>query len=181
LLLRRDFDSTIIKEGEKLTVTVEVHNAGAGAATDVSVSDAEWDPVLFSTEGDISAEFDSIPAGATKAYSFLVIPSVPLNRFEQPELTISYKSNGRAITSQGPKEFLKVHSKDELFRKKLFKFGALVTLGAVRDEQQWLKAAVFVAGAIALYVIYNLVMGTKTTLSDAKRKRALKEFGFKDE
>ena len=121
-----------------------------GEATDVKVSDSEWDAQLFETKGDISASFDSIAAGATKAYSFSVVPSVPLNRFEQPEISVSYTTEGRTVSAQGPKvrieldrrahalrtpwlaltratryalrsfqEYLKVHSKDEMFRMKM--------------------------------------------------------------
>ena len=74
-----------------------------GEATDVKVSDSEWDAQLFETKGDISASFDSIAAGATKAYSFSVVPSVPLNRFEQPEISVSYTTEGRTVSAQGPK------------------------------------------------------------------------------
>lgn len=171
----------LIKEGEKLTVTVEVHNIGDSEATDVKVSDAEWDVQLFDTKGDISATFDSIAAGATKTYSFSVVPSVPLNRFEQPELAISYKTNGRSISSQGPKEYLKVHSKDEMLRQKLLSAGMWLTLGAVRDEETWIKTIVVVAAAVAMYALYSILKGGAETLQTAKRNRVLKEFGVKDE
>jgi hypothetical protein len=181
LLVRRDLSTLVIKEGEKLTVTVEVHNAGSGEATDVSVSDTEWDSQLFTTTGDISATFDTIPAGTTKAYSFSVVPSVPLNRFEQPELTISYTTNGKSVSSQGPKEYLKVHSRDEMLRRRILSAGAWLTLGAITDEETWLKTIVGIAGSVALYVGYSLVKGTKSTFQSAQRKRVLKEFGVKDE
>lgn len=108
LLARRDLSTLLIKEGESLTITVEVHNAGDGEATNVNVSDAEWDVHLFETTGDISATFDSIPPGVTKTYSFSVVPSVTLNRFEQPEMTISYETNGKSISAKGPVEHIKV-------------------------------------------------------------------------
>ncbi|MEO2193527.1 MAG: CARDB domain-containing protein [bacterium] len=108
LLARRDLSTLLIKEGESLTITVEVHNAGDGEATNVKVSDAEWDAHLFETTGDISATFDSIAPGVTKTYSFSVVPSVTLNRFEQPEMTISYDTNGQSISAKGPVEHIKV-------------------------------------------------------------------------
>jgi hypothetical protein len=107
-LARRDLSTLLIKEGESLTITVEVHNAGDGEATNVKVSDAEWDAHLFETTGDISATFDSIAPGVTKTYSFSVVPSVTLNRFEQPEMTISYDTNGQSISAKGPVEHIKV-------------------------------------------------------------------------
>lgn len=108
MLTRRDLSTLLIKEGEKLTITVEVHNAGDGEAKNVKVSDAEWDAQLFETTGDISATFDSIAPGSTKTFSFSVVPSVPLNRFEQPEISISYETDGKSISAKGPVEYIKV-------------------------------------------------------------------------
>lgn len=107
-MARRDLSTLQIKTGVPLTITVEVHNAGDAEATNVKVSDAEWDTQLFETKGDISATFDSIAPGATKAFSFSVTPAVTLNRFEQPHMTISYDTNGRSISTTGPVEHIKV-------------------------------------------------------------------------
>jgi len=217
ILTRRDLSSFLIREGDKLKVTIEVHNAGDGEATNVKVSDSEWDAQLFETKGDISASFDSIAAGATKAFSFSVVPSVPLNRFEQPEISVSYTTEGRTVSAQGPKEYLKVHSKDEMFRRKLLsvgiglnrralahsapwlshsralalslalraslvrQVGAWLTLGAVRDEETWIKTIVGTAGVVVLYALWSVLKGGAATIQTAKRNRVLREYGVKDE
>lgn len=150
-------------------------------ATDVSVKDTEWDASLFKTEGEITGSFDLIPAGVTKSFSYVIIPKVPLNRFEQPELTLSYTDGEKKITSQGPRDYLKIHSKEELLKKKIIDFGSMATLGMITSEQQWIRAAVIFAGSCVTLVALRLARKLKDAMQSSKRKSALKEFGFKDE
>ena len=74
-----------------------------------------------------------------------------------------------------------VHSKDELLRQKLLFAGAWLSLGTIRDEETWVKAIVGVAGAAVVYILYGMARGGVASIQSAKSKRALKEFGVKDE
>jgi hypothetical protein len=150
-------------------------------AKDVSVNDAEWDAQLFRTEGEISGTFDSIAAGATKTFSYTITAKVPLNRFEQPELTLSYKDGENEITSQGPRDYIKVHSKEELLRKKILEIGGMITLGMITTESQWIRFVVMFAGSFSVYALLNVARKLRTMMENSKRKSVLKEFGFKDE
>lgn len=150
-------------------------------ATDVSVEDTEWDVHLFDTEGEITGSFDTIPAGVTKSYSYVIIPKVPLNRFEQPEITFSYKDGDREISSQGPKDYVKIHSKEELMRKKILNFGSTATLGMITTEDQWIRAVVVCAGSLITLFAFRLAKQIQNMMQTSKRRSALKEFGFKDE
>lgn len=150
-------------------------------ASDVSVSDSEWAEQLFRTEGEISGSFDSIPAGATKSFSYIITPKVPLNNFEHPELSISYTDGDKQIESKGPKEYLKVHSKEDMMKTNFLEVGAYVTLGMLRSEEQWIRAVVIFAGSLFVYIFLNVVRNVRAMLANKKRKSALKEFGFKEE
>lgn len=150
-------------------------------ASDVSVSDSEWAEQLFRTEGEISGSFDSIPAGATKSFSYIITPKVPLNNFEHPELSISYTDGDQKIESKGPKEYLKVHSKEDMMKTNFLEVGAYVTLGMLRSEEQWIRAVVIFAGSLFVYIFLNVVRNVRAMLANKKRKSALKEFGFKEE
>lgn len=68
-----------------------------------------------------------------------------------------------------------------MMRRKLLSAGAWLTLGAIRDEETWMKTIVGCAGAVIVYVVYSMARGGAATLQSAKRKRVLKEFGVKDE
>lgn len=150
-------------------------------ASDVSVSDSEWAEQLFRTEGEISGSFDSIPAGATKSFTYTITPKVPLNNFEHPELSIAYTDGGKKIESKGPKEYIKVHSKEDMMKTNFLEMGAYVTLGMLRSEEQWIRAVVIFAGSLCVYVFLNVVRNVRAMLANKKRKSALKEFGFKEE
>jgi len=150
-------------------------------ASDVSVEETEWDIHLFETQGEISGSFDTIPAGVTKSFEYVIIPKVPLNRFEQPELTFSYKDGENKITSQGPKDYLKIHSKEDLMRKKILDVGSMVTLGMITTEEQWIRAVVICAGSFITLIAFRLARKLQEIMQSSKRKSALKEFGFKDE
>ena len=158
----------------------------------MKVSDSEWDAQLFETKGDISASFDSIAAGATKAYSFSVVPSVPLNRFEQPEISVSYTTEGRTVSAQGPKVRIELDRRAHALRTPWLaltratlslvrQVGAWLTLGAVRDEETWIKAIVGTAGVVVVYALWSVLKGGAATIQTAKRNRVLREYGVKDE
>ncbi|WPT13860.1 hypothetical protein PSENEW3_00001699 [Picochlorum sp. SENEW3] len=181
IMARRDLSDLKVKEGAPLTITVEVYNAGNREASDVSVSDSEWAEQLFRTEGEISGSFDSIPAGATKSFSYIITPKVPLNNFEHPELSISYTDGDKKIESKGPKEYLKVHSKEDMMKTNFLEVGGYVTLGMLRSEEQWIRAVVIFAGSLFVYIFLNVVRNVRAMLANKKRKSALKEFGFKEE
>ena len=136
---------------------------------------------MFETEGEITGSFDSIPAGVTKSFSYVIIPKVPLNRFEQPELTFSYKDGEKKITSQGPKDYVKIYSKEELMRKKILDVGSMATLGLITTEEQWIRSVVICAGSFIALVAFRLARKLRELMQSSKRKSALKEFGFKDE
>lgn len=150
-------------------------------ATDVSVEEPEWDFHLFETEGDMSGSFDTIPAGVTKSFSYVIIPKLPLNRFEQPELTVSYNDGDRKISTKGPKEYLKIHSKEELLKKKILDAGSMATLGMITSEEQWIRTIVVGGGIFITLFAFRLAKKVQDIVQNSKRKSALKEFGFKDE
>lgn len=150
-------------------------------ASDVSVEDTEWETNLFETEGDITGSFDTIPAGVTKSFSYVIIPKVPLSRFEQPELTLSYNDGEKTIASQGPRDYVKIYSKEEMLRKKILDVGSMATLGMITSEEQWVRIVVFCAVGFIVLVAFRLAKKLKNAMQSSKRKSALKEFGFKDE
>ena len=59
--------------------------------------------------------------------------------------------------------------------------GAWLTLGAVRDEETWIKAIVGTAGVVVVYALWSVLKGGAATIQTAKRNRVLREYGVKDE
>jgi hypothetical protein len=56
-----------------------------------------------------------------------------------------------------------------------------LTLGAVRDEETWIKAIVGTAGVVVVYALWSVLKGGAATIQTAKRNRVLREYGVKDE
>lgn len=76
---------------------------------------------------------------------------------------------------------MKVHSKEELLKKKILDVGSMATLGMITTEEQWLRTIVICAVGLIALVAYKLAKKVQNAMQSSKRKSALKEFGFKDE
>lgn len=145
------------------------------AASNVKVQEPEWDEQLFRTEGDLEATFDSVPAGSTKSFKFMVTPKVKLQRFDQPSTEVTYEDNGKAVSTNGPTLYLQTFKAEDILLMKALNIGGYISLGMLTTGAQWARASIMCAGSFAVYVVINLVRKLKTMSQESKRKRALRE------
>ena len=144
-------------------------------ASNVEVKDPEWDEKLFRSEGDSSASFEVIPAGATKSFSYSVTPKIKLQRFEQPQTEIKYNDGDKEIKSHGPTLYLQTFSGEDWLKYKAIKLGSTLTFGMMKTETQWIRASVMTVGSCFVYVTIQLVRGFKEASATRRRRRALAE------
>jgi Translocon-associated protein beta (TRAPB) len=146
----------------------------------VSVKETAWIPTLFLTEGQLEAEYDTIPAGTSQSFTFTVTPKNTAEGIKIPDTVVTYiaTEGGKPVTSKAATKEMYVFSSADILKYKLLGYGSTATFGILKNEGDWIKTIAIIGGAGVVYMILGAYTKTAQQLDKSKRLRAQKALGL---
>lgn len=149
----------------------------------MSVKEEAWRPDAFLTEGQLEAEFDTIPAGTTQSFSYSITPkdSGASTHTVAPVLvTYIAEANTKPVTTHSSALTLQVFSSTDLFKEKALDWGSTLSLGMLVTESDWIRFGVLAAAGVLAYMLLGFYKVVSKSHEDSKRRKALKGLGLED-
>ena len=148
----------------------------------MSVKETAWIPTLFLTEGQLEAEYDTIPAGTSQSFSFTITPKNTAEGIKIPDTIVTYVATegGKPITTKAATKEMYVFSSADILKYKLLGYGSTATMGMLTTEADWLRTVIIIVGAGVVYLAMGMYTKLAKTHEDSKRRRALKDLGLAD-
>eukprot|EP00887_Chlorella_sp_A99_P002799 scaffold6.g2799.t1 len=174
VLVRRIVTDKRPLEGKDTTVTIELYNAGNIPASDVQVTEAGWPADAFSTAGELTATFDSIPVGTSVRHSYVVTPKVA-GVYTHGQVVVSYVAEAEAEnerqTVTSSRLPFRTYSFADSVKEQVLEWGSTLTNGWLTTPTDWRNVAaglLLTMLSIAGYKGYNVFSDT----SKEKRRAA---------
>lgn len=149
----------------------------------MSVKESEWSPIRFLTEGQLEAEYDTIPAGTSQSFTFTVTPKMTAEGVKIPDTVVTYVATegGKPITTRSVTKEMYVFSSADIVKYKLLGYGSTATMGMLNTEGDWIRAVAVLGGAGVLYVLFGMYTAVSKKAADSRRARNLRDFGLTEE
>jgi len=143
--------------GENATVTIQIFNAGASAASGVSLKDSTFPSTYYDlVEGSFTASWGKIGAGANVSHTFVVKPKNagmmmsgpavvtyrPSDDSDDEQTMLSTSIIGRPVLSMVQK-----------YVTLALKFGRYISLGMLKTQSDW---TVFGGIAATLFLLFGV-------------------------
>jgi hypothetical protein len=151
-------------------------------AKSVTVKDDGWRPDAFHIEGQLEAEFATIPAGGVESFSFSVTPKGPGVQEALPILAtyLSTEDADTPVTTRSSPLYVRVYTGTELLKYQALEIGSSLTLGILKSESDWIRFAVLVGGGTIVYTVLGTYRALAKSRAESRRRRALKDLGLDD-
>ncbi len=152
-------------------------------AKKVSVKETAWIPTLFLTEGQLEAEYDTIPAGTSQSFTFTITPKNTAEGIKVPDTVVTYiaEEGGKPITTKSFSQEMYAFSSSDILKYKLLGYGSTASLGMLNTEGDWIKTVGVVGVAGIIYVLMGMYSAVSKKAADSRRTRNLREFGLTEE
>ena len=150
----------------------------------MSVKEEAWRPDAFLTEGQLEAEYDTIPVGTTQSFSYSITPKeAGTSTFTIAPVLVTYvaEENTKPVTTRSSELIVRVYSPTDLFREKALLWGTTISLGMLETESDWIRFGVLAVGGVLAYVLFGFYQVVSKSRDDSKRRRALRDLGVKEE
>jgi len=178
LLVQKSVEEKQLVIGQNMTIKINLFNAGSGEATQVSVNDPDWDTKHFEIvtgAGSTSATFPSIAPGANVTHSFVVVPKVS-GQFSAGPSMVSYKAGDTSEVTTGTSNHLPrlpILSTTEKHLAAALTFGRYMSLGFLKDLNDW-KWFAIIGGGVGILLSGNwLALQGQAALAQHRRKKAI--------
>ena len=165
-------------QGENMTISITLVNAGETEARKVKVSDKgfpETDFELITGKDSLSATYATLEAGASEEYSFVVVPKTS-GTFNGGAASVSYlASSGREVT-HGASNVVSGVPIYTALQKKVFtalKIGRWLTLGVCKTMEDWIKYATIFGSIGGILLLNWFALKVKKGVAAARRKLAV--------
>ena len=178
LLARKRVVEDLAIEGQNLTVTVSLTNAGDLEARKVKARDdgfSSADFELVTGKESLSASFASIASGETVEYSFVVVPKKS-GSFVGGAASVSYQGTSGRETTHGTSNVVGAVAVYTKTQKNIFtalKIGRYLTLGACKTMEDWVKYGTLVGGVAGVLALNWFALKVKKGVAAARRKMAV--------
>ena len=139
-------------------------------------------PEEFHIEGQLDAEYDAIPVGSSRAFSYSITPKES-GKFSGTPTFVTYiaEDAGKPVTTRAPQLLVQVFTSTELLKDQVLGYGSTATLGMLSTESDWIRFAAVVAGGSVLYTLFGAYNALVKSRANAKRRRALRDLGMTDD
>lgn len=165
-------------QGENMTISITLVNAGETEARKVKVSDKgfpETDFELITGKDSLSATYATLEAGASEEYSFVVVPKTS-GTFNGGVASVSYlASSGREVT-HGASNVVSGVPIYTAMQKNVFtalKIGRWLTLGVCKTMEDWIKYATIFGSIGGILLLNWFALKVKKGVAAARRKLAV--------
>ena len=178
LLARKRVVEDLAIEGQNLTVTVSLTNAGDLEARRVKARDdgfSSADFELVTGKESLSASFASIASGETVEYSFVVVPKKS-GSFVGGAASVSYQGTSGRETTHGTSNVVGAVAVYTKTQKNIFtalEIGRYLTLGACKTMEDWVKYGTLVGGVAGVLALNWFALKVKKGVAAARRKMAV--------
>lgn len=178
LLARKRVVEDLAIEGQNLTVTVSLTNAGDVEARKVKAKDDGFssdDFELVTGKESLSASFASIAPGETVEYSFVVVPKKS-GSFVGGAASVSYQGTSGRETTYGTSNVIgavPVYTKTQKNIFTALEVGRYLTLGACKTMEDWVKYGTLVGGVAGVLTLNWFALKVKKGVAAARRKMAV--------
>lgn len=151
-------------------------------AKSVTVKDEGWRRDAFHIEGQLEAEFASIPAGGVETFSFSVTPKAPGVQEARPILAtyLNAEDAGEPVSTRSSPLYVHVYTGTELLKYRALEIGSTLTLGILKTEKDWVRFAVLAGGGTIVYMSLGTYRALAKSRAESRRRRALKDLGLDD-
>jgi len=158
-------------------------NCDYSDAKSVSVKETAWIPTLFLTEGQLEAEYDTVPAGTSQSFTFTITPKMPAEGIKIPDTVVTYlpTEDGNPVTTTSAPKEMYVFSSADILKYRLLGYGSTATMGLLTSEGDYIKVAGVLGVAAALYMLFGMYTAVSKKAADSRRARNLREFGLTEE
>ncbi|KAL6767104.1 hypothetical protein ACKKBG_A38595 [Auxenochlorella protothecoides x Auxenochlorella symbiontica] len=183
LIVRRVVADKRPIQGKTTTVTVELYNAGSTSALEVKAVESKWPEPFFSVSGDLSASYESIPAGATVRFTYQVTAQ-EAGPYQHPPTQVSYQAveddeDSVKSTSSAYLYFVTSTLVDE-WKFKALELGSKLTGGNINTVSGWKWSVFAVAAALIAYYGHQSYLSVQDASKTKRRQRALEELQAMD-
>jgi hypothetical protein len=149
----------------------------------VTVKETAWIPTLFLTEGQLEAEYDTIPAGTSQSFTFTITPKNTADGIKIPDTVVTYiaTEGGKPITTKSFSQQMYAFSSSDILKYKILGYGSTATFGMLNTEADWIRTVGIIGAAGIIYVLMGMYTAVAKKTADSRRARYLKEFGVPEE
>jgi hypothetical protein len=152
-------------------------------AKSVFVKEPEWNPTIFLIEGQLEAEYDTIPAGTSQSFTFTVTPKTTIEAIKIPDTVVTYVAvaDDKPVTTTSATKEMYVFSSADVLKYKLLGYGSTATMGVLKTEADWIKTVGILGVLGALRMLWGMYTAVSKKAADSRRARNLRDFGLTEE
>lgn len=145
--------------------------------------EAEWNPEAFTTAGDLSAQFDSVPAGTTYSFSYSITPKFPLERYDHRPTVVTYvaEEGAQPVTTTSSWLQFTAYSSANILKLHALRVGSTLTLGGLNTPTDWMRLVIGAAALVVAYVSWSTYSSVSAMRKKNTSRRALKGLGISED
>ena len=178
VLARKTIAPAMAVEGQNLTVTVSLVNAGTAEARKVRVRDDGLDASAFELIGGkdaLSATYATLAPGERVEYAYTVVPKTS-GSFKASAASVSYLGTSGRETTRGTSNVLGdvlVYTKTQRNIFTALEVGKYLTLGACKTMEDWVRYGTLFGGVAGALALNWFALKVKKGVAAARRRMAV--------